>query len=129
MIDLMSATQEGFYEALKAAVSLASVFDHVKQGTQPNFVQLGPIESLSEGTKHGQLELLSIEIHTIYRGMDRRELLAIMHQVRQIEDLAITADGVSFSAPSFVSAAASNPGPDGITYAGISTFEIYAEPA
>ena len=129
MIDLMSATQEGVYGPLKAAVSLAAVHDHVKQGTQPPFVQLGSIDSSNEGTKHEQRELISFEVHTIYRGADRRELLAIMHEVRQLDGVVPEVDGVSYSAIEFVNQVASNAGSDGVTYAGISTFEIYAEPA
>lgn len=130
MIDLMSATQLAFFQALEAGVTLAAVHDHVKQDTNPPFVQVGTIETVNEGAKDEQSERLEVEIHTIYRGADRAALLAIMHQVRtSLDEVSIQAEGASFSTPVFVGAAASNAGPDGATYAGISTFEVYAEPA
>lgn len=130
MIDLMSATQEAVFRALEAGVTLATVHDHVKQDMQPPFVKLGTIETDNEGDKKDQRELLQVEVHTIYRGSDRSVLLAIMHDVRSaLDGVAIDAEGVSFWEPVFISAAASDAGPDGVTYAGISTFEINAEPA
>lgn len=130
MIDLMSAAQSAVFAALSAGVSAAPVRDHVKQDTQPPFVKIGAIETDNEGDKHDQRELLSVEIHTIYRGADRTALLAIMHEVREaLDDVEIAAAGASFETPNFVSSAASDAGPDGVTYAGISIFEFYAEPA
>lgn len=130
MLDLVSPTQAAVYAALAAGVTLAPVHDHVKQGTEPNFVQIGAIEVGNEGSKEEQRERIEVEVHTIYRGKDRAELLAIMHEVRTaLDGVVIEADGVSFWAPEFLSAAASSAGPDGVTYAGISIFEIYAEPA
>lgn len=132
MIDLMSAAQEAAFKALAAAIppELAEVYDHVPQGTEPNFVKLGAIEASNEGDKDDQRERFELEVHTIYRGADRSRLLAIMHQVRlALDDQPLELEGVDFSTPSFLSAAASDPASDGVTYAGITTFEIYAEPA
>jgi hypothetical protein len=126
----MSAAQGAAFAALTSGVSQAAVHDHVKQDTQPPFVKIGAIESASDGGKGEQLELITIEVHSIYRGADRTELLAIMHEVRQaLDDQAISAPGASFQRPKFVRAAVSDAGPDGATYAGISIFEFHAEPA
>jgi hypothetical protein len=133
MIDLMSPTQEAVFEALADAIpdEVAEVLDHVPQDRPiERFVKLGAIEEENVGTKDEPRSRFEIEVHTIYRGTDRSVLLAIMHRVRgALDEQPIAAEGVDFSSPDFLGAAASDAGPDGVTYAGISTFEIYAEPA
>jgi hypothetical protein len=128
--DLLSPTQAAVFTALEAGVTLAPVYDSVKQGTEPPFVKIGTINGTNEGTKEDPRELFEVEIHTIYRGLDRTSLIAIMHEVRKsLEGVAIAADGASFWTPDFVSEAASDAGPDGVTYAGITVIEVSAEPA
>jgi hypothetical protein len=80
-IDLMSPTQAAVFAALEAGVTLAPVYDHVKQGTEPNFVKIGAINGTNEGAREEQREEFEVEVHSIYRGADRTELMAIMHQV------------------------------------------------
>jgi hypothetical protein len=127
MIDLMSAGQEAVFVALEAGVDLASVHDHVKQDTDPPFVKIGEITTSNEGTKGDQAEILEVEVHTVYRGADRSVLLAIMHQEREaLDEQTLSAGGAAFRVR-FVSAAASDAGPDGVTYAGIGVFELFAE--
>jgi hypothetical protein len=66
----------------------------------------------------------------VIRGAGRAPLLAIMHAARvALDDVQLTGDGVDFSTVTFVSASASDAGPDGVTYAGVSNFEVYGEPA
>jgi hypothetical protein len=128
MIDLMSAGQAAIFAALETGVVLATVHDHVKQDTAPPFVKIGAIATNNEGGKGEQAETLEVEIHTIYRGADRSVLLAIMHQVREaLDEQQLAGGGASFR-PTFATAAASDAGPDGVTYAGITTFEVFAEP-
>jgi hypothetical protein len=130
MIDLMSATQTAVYQALVSGGLSIPVYDHVKQDTQPNFIKIGHISCANEGTKEDQQERFEVEIHAIYRGSDRGELLGIMHEVRKTLDREPLAfNGVSFWQPDFLTAMVSDAGPDGVTYAGISTFEVVAEPA
>lgn len=131
MLDLMSAAQEAFFTALAAAIppGTASVHDHLKQGTQPPFVHVGGIDEENVGSKGEQGSRFEVEVHSVYKGADRSELLAIMHQVRlALDGQPIAAAGVEFSTPAFIGAAASMAGHDGLTYAGISTFEVFAEP-
>jgi hypothetical protein len=130
LIDLLSPTQAAVFQALEAGVSLAPVHDHVKQGTEPNFVKIGAINGTNDSAREEQREEFEVEVHSIYRGSDRSELIAIMHEVRlSLDGVAIAADGVSFWTPEFLSQAISDAGPDGVTYAGISTFLVNAEPA
>jgi hypothetical protein len=129
-IDLMAPTQAAVFAALEAGVTLAPVHDHVNQGTEPNFVKIGAINGTNEGAREEQREEFEVEVHSIYRGKDRGELMAIMHQVRTaLDGVAIAAEGVSFWTPEFLTQAISDAGPDGITYAGISAFLVSAEPA
>jgi hypothetical protein len=131
-IDLMQATQDGFYAALKAGIpaNVANVRQHVKENTPPPLVIVGTIESDNEAPKGDQLERLTVEIQSIYRGADRAVLLGIMHRVRlALDDKTIAADGVQFDTPKFLHATASDAADDGVTYAGISFFEVFAEPA
>jgi hypothetical protein len=129
-IDLMAPAQAAVFAALDAGVTRAPVHDHVKQGTEPNFVKIGAINGTNQGAREEQREEFEVEIHSIYRGSDRAELMAIMHEVRiSLDGVDISADGVSFWTPEFLSQAISDAGPDGVTYAGISTFLVSAEPA
>jgi hypothetical protein len=50
-IDLMSPTQAAVFAALEAGVTLAPVHDHVKPGTEPNFVKIGAINGTNEGAQ------------------------------------------------------------------------------
>jgi hypothetical protein len=130
VIDLMSPTQAAVFTALEAAVSLAPVHDHVKPGTEPDFVKIGAINGTNEGAREEQREEFEVEVHSIYRGADRTKLMAIMHEVRTaLDGVEIAAEGASFWTPEFVSQAISDAGPDGVTYAGISTFLVSVEPA
>ena len=64
------------------------------------------------------------------RGPSRAPLMALMHAARAcLEGAALEADGVVFETPNYLGATVSNAGADGVTYAGISTFEFIAEPA
>jgi hypothetical protein len=129
-IDLMSPTQAAVFKALETGVTLAPVHDHVKPGTEPDFVKIGAINGTNEGAREEQREEFEVEIHSIYRGADRTRLMDIMHEVRtSLDGVEIAADGASFWAPEFLMQAISDAGPDGVTYAGISTFLVSAEPA
>jgi hypothetical protein len=130
MIDLLSPLQAAIFAALEAGVELAAVHDTVKQDTAPPFVLIGSIDGTNAGAREEQLEDFEVEIHSIYRGADRTQLMAIMNEVRTaLDGVSISANGASFWTPEYVSQAVSTAGPDGVTYAGISVFKVTAEPA
>lgn len=132
MIDFLSAAQLAVINALKAGVApaLARVFDVVPQGIEPNFVKLGEIALEQLGTKDEPRVRIELEVHSIYRGKDRGVLLQMMHAAHEsLDGQPIAAAGIDFTWPELLAAAASDAGPDGVTYAGISTFEFFAEPA
>lgn len=131
-IDLLQPTQDAVFVALAAATMphSAIVRQHVKQGQEPPFVKVGQIDTENVGGKGEQAERITVEVQTIFRGEARGPLLDIMGAVRAaLDGQVITAGGVNFSTPTFLGATASDAGPDGVTYAGISHFEIFAEPA
>ncbi len=137
MADLLTATLNAVFANLKAAIQpqLASVFDVIPQGTQPNFVAIGHIdaENQLEGDAFDdddQLEKITFEVQYIYRGNDRRVLLAMMDTGRSaLHGKPISADGVAFGLPKFITGSASTAGPDGVTYAALGTFVVLAQPA
>ena len=131
-IDLITPSQDAVVARLKAGVSpaLGSVHQHVKQDTQPPFVMVGSIDAANEGSKGSQAENITVELHFVTRGPSRAPLMALMHAARAcLEGAALEADGVVFETPNYLGATVSNAGADGVTYAGISTFEFIAEPA
>lgn len=132
-VDLLTATQGALFRALSAAIAAPDwpVYDTIPAGAQPPFTKIGPIDSSNQGAKSGQAELLTAEIQTIYRGSDRSKLTARMHAARAaLDGHTLAADGVIFQEMRWLDASASDASPqDGLTYAGISNFEVYAEPA
>lgn len=134
-IDLMSAVQAAFYQALAAGVpeELAEVFDTVPQGKNGSYVQVGEIDSENEGDKDEQRERFEVTINSSYFGKNRPLLLAIMHAVRTaLDGEPLAFEGVSFSTPEYVGASAGSTPimtPNGLLYGGATVFEIYAEPA
>lgn len=132
MIDLLTATQDAVFGALKNAIDpgIAAVFQHIPQDTQPPWVMVGAIDSENAGGKFEQEEKLTIEVQSVFRGAGRAPLLAIMHAVRvALDDQQLAGDSVTFSTVSWLSASVSDVAGDGVTYAGVSNFEVYAEPA
>jgi hypothetical protein len=132
IIDLLTPSQDAVIARLKAGVppDLGTVHQHVSQDTKPPFVMVGAIDSSNEGGKGSQTELISVELHYVFRGSTRAPLLALMQAGRaSLEGQELAAPGVAFETPNWIGSTVSTAGPDGVTYAGISTFEFYAEPA
>lgn len=129
-MDLLEPTQDAAYAAISAANVPGGIRQHVKQDTDPPFNKFGQIETDADLEKAGDFELLRFEIHSVFRGEQRAPLLQQMGAIKDaLKDQDITADGVEFSPVRFLSAVASDVSPlDGVTYVGISTFEVYAAP-
>jgi hypothetical protein len=135
--NLVKATDEAVYAVLAASTNPAAApaYQHVKQGTQPPFNKVGQIDTDNMTGKSGQLEKLTIEIHSVFRGEERGPLLDQMFAVREAFDqesatTPLSADGVEFGEVNFVSSTASDASVlDGVTYVGVTVIEIYAEPA
>lgn len=131
LIDLLTATQDAVIAGLQACVpaELATVHQHVLENAQPPLVIVGDIDSENEAGKGEQLEKLRVQVQSLYQGKDRRQLFAIMHAVRRLELQTLVIEGVAFSIRFDGAATTTGAGPNGVLYAGITSFEIYAEPA
>ncbi|OWK27578.1 hypothetical protein [Sphingomonas dokdonensis] len=132
LADLVEAARGAVFVAIAAGLEglNAVALDHVPQDQPGNFVQLDDLDWSNEGGKQDPELRITIDVVTIYRGQDRAELLGIMHaNERALVDAPIVADDVAITGVSLVGGSASGAGPDGLTYAGLQTFELFAEPA
>jgi hypothetical protein len=131
-IDLMTAAQDAVVALLQQQLPPAQrglVRHTLKQNAQPPFHLIGDIASANEGTKGDQLEEIEVDVHTVYRGTDRRDLLAMLHQVRlATDDRSIEVGGASFRF-AWLGAVADGFAADGVTCAGLTTLHLSAEPA
>ena len=102
----------------------------VPQDQEGNFVQIDDLDWSNEGGKHDPELQVAIDVVTIYRGENRSELLAIMHaNYRALIEAPIEAEGVTITGVQLLGGFASGAGPDGLTYAGLQSFVLFAEPA
>ncbi len=131
-LDMMTGTQDAIIELIRNRLPDAqkSMVRHsLKEDAEPPFHLVGDISSENAGGKDDQLEEIEADIHTVYRGDDRSELLALMHQVRLATDGAILKIADASFRISWRGAIASAAARDGVTYAGLTTLDIFAEPA
>ncbi len=99
-VDLSDAAQAAVVAALKAGVTLASVFSVVpdKQALPTVVVPSSIAEPI--GGKHSRAERHEITVRTSVAGTSKRALLAIMHQVKEaLDDQVLSFDGVLLSRP------------------------------
>ncbi len=136
MIDLLQGAQDAVFAALKpieldpAMPTGTGVFQHVPEATQPPIIAIGALTSDSDDEHGDQVETITVEIHSIWRGPGRAPLLAMMHAVRTaLDNQQIAASGIAFERPRYQKAAASDVMEDGLTYVGLTVFEFTAEPA
>lgn len=134
MIDLMSAVRAAVGKALKDGVpaDLCPVYDDVPQNTQPPFVKVGAIDTENDETKGEQFERVTVEVIAVYRGDKRSVLLAMMHAARACIDRQVlpSDETINILRARFTKGSAGDAWTgDGVTYAGIMNFEIWAEPA
>lgn len=131
-IDLVEAARGAVFVAIAAGLGSvdAIALDHVPQDQEGNFVQIDDLDWSNEGGKQDPELRITIDLRTIYRGENRADLLAIMHANHSaLTDAPIAADGVTITGVQLLAGAASGAGLDGLTYAGLQSFELFAEPA
>jgi hypothetical protein len=132
LLDLLSGAQDAVIKLIRDALppdQQAMVRHTLDENFQPPFHLVGDITSESSGGKSDQLEQIEVDVHTVYRGDNRSDLLAMMHTVRRaIDGEQIELDGAIFNF-TWRGAIASAAAKDGVTYAGLTTIEIFAEPA
>lgn len=131
-IDMIEAARGAVFVAIEAGLAEvdAIALDHVPQDQEGNFVQIDDLDWSNEGGKHDPELRITIDVMTIYRGENRADLLAIMHaNHRALIEAPIAADGVTITGVQLLAGSASGAGLDGLTYAGLQSFELFAEPA
>jgi hypothetical protein len=131
-LDLLTGTQDAIIQLIREQLPVdrrEMVRHSLDENFQPPFHLVGDITTEEAGGKEEQLEELEAEIHTVYRGNDRRELLALMHELRlATHHVRVPLDGATYTVQ-WRSAIASAAARDGVTYAGLTTLDIIAEPA
>ncbi len=130
-LDLLTGTQDAIIALIRARLpddQKPMVRHTLDEDFQPPFHLIGDITTEEVGGKDEQLEELEAEIHTVYVGSDRRELLKLLHQVRiATNDARIPIDGATYRVQ-WRGAIASTAARDGVTFAGLTTLDIQAEP-
>jgi hypothetical protein len=134
LVDLITPTRQAFFLALKAALTDAQVLDSPPQqsGFSPPVVVVGAIESENAGAKGEQLELMTVEVHILYRGGARDVLIDLAHRARiALHDQPIgdLVDDAGLHPPVWLNTAISSLPSDGVTFVALLTFSIDAEPA
>lgn len=139
MIDLLQCAQDAAFSLLlpleqdaDLATILgapAQVLQHVPENTQPPIVIIGDLDTVNEGGKDDQLEQIGVQIQFVYRGPGRAPLLTMMKRARDLlHGQRVTVEG-GHLAFTWKGGSASSAAADGITYAGISEFDVFAQPA
>ena len=130
--DLISAVREAVNVALDARVpgDLCPVYDHVPQDAK-RFLKVGQVQAEDEGGKGSDVEMMTVEVIGIYQGEDRGVLAQMMFAAKQaLNRQPIEAEGALFERPRWIGTMLGDASAeDGVTYAAISHFEIYVEPA
>lgn len=130
MINLLEAVHDWIFERLDEAPrdQPAEALVHVPQNTKPPYVVVGTIDGDSIGGKGDQVEGFTVEVLSFFEGK-RSPLLVIMHDNRKALDAQDEiVRGVRFTA-TYRNQAITTVGSDGLTYGGVQTFSINAEPA
>jgi hypothetical protein len=131
-LDMLTGTQDAIVKLIRDKLPDAQkpmVRHSLDENFEPPFYLVGDISSENAGGKDDQLEEIEVDIHTVYRGDNRGELLALMHQARLATDGAILTIGDASFRITWRGAIASAAARDGVTYAGLTTLAIFAEPA
>jgi len=132
--DVLQAVQDAVFLKLKAALIAAGypqVFQSIPQGTEPPFTMVGDMNAEPLGGKLDTSKRVTVDVHFVYRGEERRGLLTMMNAAywglfgKVPDDI----DGVTFCGPIDWLDDDTSTGTDGVTFAGLSTWEVCAEPA
>ena len=132
MTDLMTPTQDAFYDALNkpAVTNLAPVFQHVPDEAQPPMIVIGQMSAQPYAdTKDGSMDEITVEVITLNREPDRSALFKIMAANRAaLEGQDLSTDEIELSPIKFLSMD-DDLAEDGQTYIGSQRFSTIAQPA
>ena len=129
-VDMILELQDAAIAALKSAFPGILVTHSLPLNSKPPYVLVAEVTSTDDSTRDGQGEQLELEIHYVYRGTDRAELIAMAHTGRlALDRQPIAGDTVEFFPPRWVRGVVSRAAPDGVTYLAIQIFETFGQPA
>lgn len=131
-LDLLTGVQDAIIKVIRDQLPEADrgmVRHSLDENFEPPFHLVGDISLEEAGSKHEQLDEGDAEIHTVYRGSDRRELLALMYQLRLATHDAVIPLGEAQYRIRWRGAIVSAAARDGVTYAGLTQLDLIAEPA
>ena len=130
MIDTLTGAQDAIVALLQERLPAAQaelVYATIPQDTPAPFFLIGDID-VERVDDDGQFDRAGVDVHTVHQG-NRRDLLARMHLLRlACHGQTIVIDGAAYRV-TWQSAAASTAAADGVTFAGITAFDLFAYPS
>lgn len=129
MTDLSDAVQLGLYDALRAGVTLATVYTVVPDNTQPPVAVIGDSQAEQIGGKGSDAERHEIVVRTMVSGTSRRALLALMQEVKaSLHNQPLSAVGALLSNPVLTSSTSLRDVEENVLI-GEQSFTVIAQPA
>ena len=129
MVDLTTEARTAVKAALEMALGTDwPVFDTVPQGTAPNFVMIGAVDTEDKSDQWVQMEQLTVDIAGIYRGQNRDVLGAMTFAARAALDWQTLVTAKATFQCRFASGSISEAQQDGITYGSLTTFTLLGQP-
>lgn len=129
MASAASAIEAAAYAALDSDVTLAPVFQHVPEDTDPPLVIVADLDEDAEafGDKDGGDDgKFTLTVASLFRGEQRKPLFEIEAEVRAALDQLRVADQDGFALTFLFSSREGSLLEDGVTYLGNSRFTVFA---
>lgn len=130
MSSLRSDVLAAVFEALDvpAVTSLATVFQHVPENTQPPCVIIREVSFADEGGKGSPLFRATVKVEAYYRGTKGTEAAALADAVEAALQAGFSSASVVADIP-IVESEGGEQGEDGITYQTLITARALVQPA
>lgn len=129
MTDLADAVQAALFASLSAGVTRAPVFTIVPDNTQPPSVVIGDSQSEQIGGKGSDVERHDVVIRSIIGGTSRRDLFALMKEVKDaLHNQPLSFAGALLS-PAVLTSGASIRDIEEKVLIGEQSFTVFAQPA
>jgi len=126
--DLQQALEKALFDRLTAAVTLATVFQHVPENHAPPVVIIADMNVDDQGSKDAPLDRFEFEIVAVVHGPARAPLNALQAEIRAALDRwqPAPAGAVTFGAVSFLTGSG-NLLPEEIIYYGTQRFACFVQ--
>jgi hypothetical protein len=129
MRDTTLAVQTALHGRLSGAFGSVPIYDHVPDGSQPPAIVIDKIVTSNEGGKGSPLYRHDVDVLLFVRARGRKGLRKMMDEVvERLDDQPLSAAGAVIQRPVHTGSSDEEL-PDGVTYAGLVRFTIWAQPA